>query len=187
MKVEVKMTGLEGVLDTLKSLPPEVVSKKGGPARAALRKGAMVIVKEAKKNFAAAVAQPGKSGVTESTGFTEKNIIAMRKIPLGGVKGERYIVTVAGKPHPSGHEYTRKSRRKADSKRKVRSRKARQLMANDVAFMMEYGTSNQAATPWLRPAFAAKASEAIYTVERELIKGIDRVVKKLAAQNKGKR
>ena len=33
---------------------------------------------------------------------------------------------------------------------------------------------------------AAKAREAITTIETELVKGIDRIVKKLAQQNKGR-
>ena len=40
MKVDVKLTGVAGVLKTLSSLPAEVVSKRGGPVKAALAKGA---------------------------------------------------------------------------------------------------------------------------------------------------
>ena len=56
MKVEVKLPGLEGVLDTLKSLPPELVSKRGGPVLAALKKGAKVIQLQEKANLRAAIA-----------------------------------------------------------------------------------------------------------------------------------
>ena len=38
MKVEFKLQGVDGVLATLQSLPAEVVSKRGGPVKAALRK-----------------------------------------------------------------------------------------------------------------------------------------------------
>jgi hypothetical protein len=184
MRVEVKLTGMEGVLETLKSLPPEIVSKKGGPVRAALAKGALVILKQAKANFRAAVALPGKSGITITTGFTEKNIVMRRKQPFPGVNGERYVITVAGKKHPNENLLRRKSR--STGKRHRAGPQARPVQANDIAFMMEYGTSKQAATPWLRPAFNAKAHEAITTVESELVKRIDAIVKRLAAQNQGR-
>lgn len=186
MKVEMKLVGLDGVLATLKGLPPEIVSRRGGPVRGALRKGAMIIVNQARANFRAAVAQPGKTGITDTTGFTEKQIVAKRKNPPPGVNGEKYIVSVNYVEHPSGRASRRKSRAAPDTKRKARKRVAKAIRANDIAFMMEYGTSKQAATPWLRPAFLSRAQEAIETTERELLKGIDRIVRKLAAQNKGK-
>lgn len=185
MKVEMKLSGLDGVLATLQRLPPEVVSKNGGPVRRALVKGAVVIREQAKANFRSAVTLPGKSGITESTGFTADQIIIKRKAPLGGQNGERYIVAVRPKPHPSKSTVRRNSRAKPNSKRKRAGPKARTLNANDVAFMMEYGTSKQAATPWLRPAFEQKAAEAITMIERELVKGVDRLVKQLAKPSKG--
>lgn len=188
MKVEVKLHGLEGVLQTLRSLPPEIVSKGGGPVRVALRKGAVVIRKQAQENLRAAIALPGKTGITESTGFTEKNVFIKRKRPLGGENGERYIITVKPVVHPSGGEHQRKSR--AGLGKRLRKNNdgptAQAIKANDIAFFMEYGTSKQEATPWLRPAFNAKAAEAIATVEHELLRGIDRIVRKLSAQNRSK-
>jgi hypothetical protein len=53
VKVEIQLTGLDGVLATLQSLPAEVVSKRGGPVKAALRKGALVILKAEKANLQA--------------------------------------------------------------------------------------------------------------------------------------
>ena len=47
MKLEMNLQGTEGVLATLRSLPPELVSKRGGPVKTALRKGAQVIRKQA--------------------------------------------------------------------------------------------------------------------------------------------
>lgn len=169
MKTEFSITGLDGVLETLAKLPPEVVSKNGGVVRQALRKGAMVLVNEARRNFARAVQLPGKTGITDSTGFTEKNIVAKRRNPFGNIKGERFVVTVNYALHPSGEKY-----------------RGRPIRANDIAFTMEAGTSKQAATPWMRPAFDAKAQAAVDTATSELLSRIDRIVKKLAAQNKGK-
>lgn len=166
MKVQVKVEGLTGVLDALKKLPPEVVSKNGGPVRKSLRAGAMVLVKQARTNFSAAVQQVGKTGITDSTGFTEKQIIAKRgKVKA---KGERQVVTVRGVPHPGGNIF-----------------RGRPIQANDIAFLMEAGTSKQPATPWLRPAFAAKAQEAISTIERELPREIAKVARKLGLKTQG--
>jgi hypothetical protein len=169
MKVEVQLSGLDGVLDTLKRLPPELVSRNGGLVRAALRRGAMVLVNQARINFRAAVALPGKTGITDTTGFTEKNIVAKRRRMMPGVNGERYVVTVNYKPHPNNHKF-RKS----------------VLRANDIAFMMEAGTSKQEPTPWLLPAFKSKAEEAIRTVELSLVKAVDRVLRKIAKGGLGK-
>ena len=47
-----QIEGLAGVLDTLKRLPPEIVSKRGGPVRAALNKAARMIQKQVIVNLA---------------------------------------------------------------------------------------------------------------------------------------
>jgi HK97 gp10 family phage protein len=160
--VTVKLTGLDGVLDMLSKLPPEVVSKRGGPVLRALRKGARVIVAQAKTNFRSAVQQAGKTGITDSTGFTEKQITTRRRQPPGGVRGEKVVVTVRSVPHPSGHVF-----------------RNRPIRSNDIAFIMEAGTAKQPPTPWLRPAFAAKAEQAITTTETALVQDLDRIVRKL--------
>lgn len=166
MKVEVKLHGVDGVLDTLKSLPPEVVSKRGGPVRAALRKGALVILKQEKANLQAVTAAAADEGMRYSTGLLLQNLVVTRgKAPAGG-KGERFLVRVRRKSYP------RKS--------------GRAVTTLATANLLEYGSSQQPAEPWIRPAFAAKAEEAIRTVETELVKGIDRIVRKLAQKNRAR-
>lgn len=162
--VTIQLTGLEGVLATLKSLPPEVVSKRGGPVKAALKKGALVLLKEAQFNLYRVTANIG-TGEQENTGLLLKSLIATRgKAPIGG-SGERYLVRV---------------------KRKSYDRRGKAVTTLKTAQLLEYGSSAQPAEPWLRPAFESKAEQAIKTVEGELVKSVDRIVKKLAAQNKGK-
>lgn len=153
-----KISGLEGVLDTLKSLPAEVVSKRGGPVKSALRKGAVVIYKQAAANLAAATSN-------DSTGLLQKNLVVTRgKAPRSG-KGERYLVRV---------------------RRKSYQREGQSVNTVQTASLLEYGSSQQPAEPWIRPAFASKKEQAVQTVETELQAAIARVVKKLAAANKGK-
>ena len=83
MKVEVKVSGLDGVLDTLKSLPAEVVSKRGGPVRAALRKGAVVIQKQEKANLQAVTVNADDPDKAASTGLLLKNVVETAERAIG--------------------------------------------------------------------------------------------------------
>lgn len=165
MKAEMKLEGLNGVLETLKSLPPELVSKRGGPVKAALRKAARVIHKQAMTNLERVTSNQTESGEQLSTGLLKKNLVVTRGKPPYGSKGERYLVRVRRKSYP---------------------RKGKTTTTLATANLLEYGSSQQTAEPWLRPAFHMKAQEAILTAQSELLKQIDKVVKKLANQNKGK-
>lgn len=169
MKVVTKMEGLEGVLATLKSLPPELVSKGGGPVRFAVRKAATLIRDRAEVNMRARGMSPGATEKNWATGFTAKHIIT-RRTKLTRVKGERFVVTVKTATHPNGN----------------RIGKGKPIRTNDIAFIMENGSAKQPAEPWLRPAFDEKKAEAASVMERELKAAIDRIVRKLARQNKGR-
>lgn len=162
MRVEFEISGINGVLDTLRSLPPEVVSKRGGPVKLALAKGARLIRDEARKNLQAAISQGGDV----STGLLLKNVIASRgKAPTGG-KGERYLVRVKRKTYA------------AEGGKPVTTLKT--------ANLLEYGSSHQPATPWLRPAVRAKGQQAVSVIVADLNRRIELTVKKLAAQNRGR-
>lgn len=159
MRVEMSVLGIDGVLKTLQSLPKEVVSKRGGPVKLALAKGARLIRDEAKKNLRAQM-----QGGDEATGLLEKNIRATRgKAPNVG-KGERYLVRVLRKTYPRAGSET------------VTTRKT--------AMWKEYGTADQPATPWLRPAVHQKGAEAILVITQDLNRRLDREIKKLAQRNK---
>jgi HK97 gp10 family phage protein len=162
MKVDVKLTGVDGVLKTLQSLPAEVVSKRGGPVKAALAKGARVIRDQARINMQKSIEING----ADTTGTTLKSVIASRgKAPNSG-RGERYLVRVKKKTFTN-----------------AKGRKTSTLMT---ANLLEYGSAHQPATPWLRPAFQAKAEEAINVTTKDLADQVQKIVAKLAAQNKGR-
>ena len=165
MRVDVKLEGLNGVLETLKQLPSELVSRNGGPVRSALRKGALVIFNQAKSNLELATRSndPEKN---YSTGLLLQNLVTSRGKPPPGVRGEMYLVRVRRKAYP---------------------RKGRSVSTIKAGSLLEYGSVKQAAEPWLRPAASARAEEAMRTIESELVKGIDRIQKKLARQNQGKK
>jgi HK97 gp10 family phage protein len=163
--LELKVTGLDGVLDMLRKLPPEVVSKRGGPVKAALRKGALVIHKQAKANLLISTHTPGKTGKNWTTGLLAENLVVTRgKQPIGG-KGERYLVRVRRKVYPN---------------KSGRSHGQLATTTWQAARLLEYGSSQQAAEPWLRPAAAAKAQEAVDVTSQELVKRVNAIVKKLA-------
>lgn len=164
MRVDVQMQGLEGVLATLRSLPPEIVSKRGGPVKAALRKGARVIFLEAKKNLQQVTSNATDDGKRYSTGLLLKNLVVTRGKKPFNTKGERYLVRV---------------------RRKSYNREGKAVTTLATANLLEYGSAKQPMEPWLRPAFAAKAAQAITTTEQELLKQINKIVARLAQQNGG--
>lgn len=148
--------GLEGILDTLKKLPPELVSKRGGPVRTALRKAGVVIQKEVQANVRRIVEEPNKDGQpSDSTGNLEKAIIVSRRKPRPGFKGEIFSVRV-----------------------KRGAKNIRGVTANKYGGILEFGYEGVPAKPWLRPAFEAKKQEALDTFVSDLRKRIDGAVKK---------
>jgi hypothetical protein len=165
MMVEMKLSGLDGVLATLQSLPAEIVSKRGGPVLAALRKGAQVILAEEKKALDRVTSNATASGKKESTGLLAKSLTIKRGKPPSGGNGERVIVTTRRVMYP---------------------RKGKPVSVRKTGQLLEWGSSRQPAESWVRSSFNAKAGEAITTVESELVKRIDAIVAKLAAQNQGR-
>lgn len=156
--IEFQLTGVDGVLKTLQSLPPEVVSKRGGAVKLALAKGARLIRNEVKKNLQRVIS------TDESTGLLEKNIIASRGKQPYGTKGERYLVRVKRKTYPD--------------------RQGKPVTTLKTANILEYGSEKQSAQPFIRPAASAKAQEAINVITNDLVKRIDKIVGDLARKNK---
>lgn len=148
--------GLKELLDTMQALPPEIVSKRGGPVRSALRRAAVVIQKEAKANVRRIVDEPNRDGrPSKSTGLLEKSITVSRKKPRGRMKGEVYHVRV---------------KKSAKSTRGVR--------AAMYGAILEFGYEHLPAKSWMRNAFETKKQEAVDTFVAEMRKGLDRAVKK---------
>lgn len=156
----VKLEGMDNVLDMLHQLPAEVVSKRGGPVRAALRKGAKVIQVQEIANLNAATA----NGST-STGLLAKNVVVTRGKPPTDGKGERFLVRIKRKGYPN------RSSGKGKKLAGVTTLKSAQLL--------EYGSSHQPAESFIRPAFKSKAAEAITTTTTSLAAAIDRIAQRL--------
>ena len=155
--------GLDGLLDALMALPPEVASKNGGPARVALAKGARVIRDDARLR-----APVGK------TGNLKKNIVMKRDSnPQRSGANERYTVGVRG----GAKNY-------ANTKRNVRKGRAGKEYKTDGNTyywrFKEFGTKKMPADPFLRPAFESKKEEALNVIASTLASGIERAAKKVA-------
>mgnify|MGYP000948502824 FL=1 len=146
--------GLDDVLAKLKALPPEIVSKRGGPVKSALRKGAKVIADEAVRNIRAIV--DGGDDDYVSTGLLAKSVVVRRDPqPQKSRANERYRVMLSRKKYPG-----------------------RKLGTIATGRYLEFGTEKQRPTPWLGPAFMSKRQQALETVVRELNAGIARIVRK---------
>jgi len=159
--------GLDDVLDKLKRLPPEIVSKNGGPVKTALRKGAMVIVNEWKAQVQRVIDEPNIGDQpTDSTGLLKSSIGATRDSkPQRHGANERYIVRARNKKYPN-------------------TKGGKTVTTAQVARLLEYGTEKMQAKPWATPGYMASRQRALNTVVSELNAGIDRVIKKLSRVKK---
>ena len=147
--MELKVTGLDNVLDMLENFPKELVSVRGGPVKTALKRAAQVIRKEVEKNLVQTVSD-------EATGLLQKSLIATRGKTNG--KGEKYVVRF------KRLKYTRAS--------------GEEVTTWKTARLLEYGSSKQKPQPYIRPAATAKAQEAVNVFSKEINKEIDKLTKK---------
>ncbi len=163
----VKLHNAEKIMKLLQTLPRDVVAnRRGGVAALAVRKGARPLLQAAKQNLQAAIDANGD----ESSGLLLKNLKLRRH--RAKFKGEHFTVGVGNKRYPvSGKTYT-------DKRGKTRpvTRKGATTKLNGAR--LEYGTSHQSATPWLRPAFAAKAESTITAITGDLEKRLDKLAQK---------
>ena len=150
------LRGLDDVLRKLKALPPAIVSKRGGPVRKALRKGAVVVQKEWQSQIRQIVEQPDPSGYV-STGTLEKNVqVSLDSKPGRSKANEAYRVKIKRKTYPDGTKTIATAR------------------------YLEFGTEDRPATPFATPGYFASRQKALDTIVTELNRGIDAIIKKLS-------
>ena len=160
--MQLNVTGLDGVLTTLTQLPASVVSKRGGPVKLALAKGARML-RDAVRDAA-----PVRTGRLRSA------IVAKRGKMRG--QGERYIVTV--KKETKIYAKNRANRRSG--------RAGKEYQTEGPLFyarFSEYGTKHEPARPWFRPAAEANAQRIVDTVNSDLVQRVNQIVAKLARAN----
>lgn len=171
----IHIDGLGESLKVLESLPPALVSKRGGPVRRALAKAARTIRDPARVNLRTSLAQYNPTTSTgqiiANSGMTAKSVITKLKRLKGGEKGEWYAVTVAYKPHPlyPDNYYRRK-----------------QIKFNDIAFFVENGTSKQPARPWLGPAYEQNKEKAVRVFDQDLSQSLSVIVAQLEIKHGAK-
>lgn len=156
------LRGLDDVLAKLKSLPPEIVSRRGGPVKSALRKGGNVVRDEWRSQVQRIVDTPNADDLpSKSIGLLKKSIIATRHPrPHEFQANEAYTVRIKGKQfYPP-----------------VRGER---VSAGQVGKLLEIGTERRAAMPWATPGYMASRQRALDTVVTELSKGVQRVIRKL--------
>lgn len=162
-----RIEGLEAVVKTLTSLPPELVSKRGGPVRTALQKAAKMMQGAEQTKLQAIIDQENADGKpTESTGLLKQNIVVKRGRLAGGEKGELYSVSVRRKSYPAD--------------------KGKRVTTPQVARLLEYGTEKRMPMPFIRPAFEENKSKVAPLFVAELSKRLAAIVKKLHREKGGK-
>lgn len=156
-----RVDGLDGVLERLRALPAAVGAKGGGPARAALAKGARVFRDQAITN------------APRDSGLLQESIVARRDSRPGLVgAAEAYYVGVR-----------RKARRYANTKRnRGKGRVGKTYFVEGTAFywlFLEFGTEKMRARPFLRPAFEQRKEDALSVIVAEMQAGLARAESKL--------
>ncbi|WP_399696602.1 hypothetical protein [Xenophilus sp.] len=156
------MRGLDGVLSTLELLPKEIVSKRGGPVKSALRKGGVVVQKAMQANIRRVVTDTVAHGYV-STKVLEKAIVVRRDSnPRRSGASERYRVLIArGRKYPDG-----------------RMNKGKPVTAVMTGRWLEYGNEEQQAEPWATPAYMASREAALKEVVDDLRRGVQRAILK---------
>ncbi|MBS0430504.1 MAG: hypothetical protein JSR41_24725 [Proteobacteria bacterium] len=154
--------GLDDVLDTLKSLPPEIVSKRGGPVKSALRKGGVVVQKAMQANIRQVVTDTQSHGYV-STRVLEQAIVVRRDPnPRRSLASERYRVLIArSRTYPDG-----------------RLNKGKPVTAVATGRWLELGTEDQPAEPWATPAYMTSRERALKEVVDQLGRGVKLAIRK---------
>lgn len=150
--------GLDDLLKTLKSLPPELASKRGGPVAAGLRAGAKLVAEQARVNVRAIVAKPNKGGRDQRSTQALEKAIGVRRDPNPRRSGaaERMIVGL---------------------KRRATQPKTDVPVAR-YGSVLEFGSEELPAERWLRGAMESKQEQALRVIVETTRKRLDSAVKK---------
>lgn len=160
MQVELKITGIDGTIGLLKAMPSEIVSKRGGPVKVALRKAALVVKKEVVKNLLAMMGENDNNYIPTYT--LKKSVIVTRGKKPQGINGEKYLVRFRNPTY----------------------RRDRTVTARKTGHIFEYGSIKQKPRPFIRNAARTKAQEAVNVFSKTLGVEIDKVIR-MTGKTKG--
>jgi HK97 gp10 family phage protein len=159
---EVVRINADGFLDLLEKLPAELVSKRGGPVLAGLRRGGNVMRKAWREEIDRLIAEPniGKQYIASGTYQKSIRVVRMRRPERVGAN-EAVRVTVPGNAtYPDGERVAM------------------------VAGVLEAGTEHMEAKAPMRKAFDARKGEVLQAVISGMDAGIQRAIKKLDKQRR---
>jgi len=158
------MKGLDGLLDRMKTLPAEIVSKKGGIIAPALRKGGQVIQKQAKANIRAVTRNTEAEGYTNTQTLEKAVVVRRDPNPQRSGAAERYRVVIArGRKYPGG---------------RLNKKGGKPLTAVMTGRWLEFGDEKQPAEPWMTPAYMSTREQALNTVVDEMGNGLQKAIRK---------
>lgn len=164
--IQLNGDSIDRAIEVLRQLPAEVASKRGGPVRRAVRKAALVILREMSLNVAAVTGHLDAEGQpVDSTGQLLASLSARRTKPPAGVNGEKFIVGPRRRLYKDG------------------GGKNAWVSTLATGNWLEYGTEKQPAEPWSRPVKAV-AGQAIEVGVRELSNEVEKAAKKLMRQQR---
>lgn len=157
--------GVDDLLAKLKSLPPEIVSKRGGPVKSGLRRGAVVIQRAAQAKIRSIVQGPDNDNYVSTDLLAQSVVVRRDSNPRRSGANERYRVLIS-----RSRKFTYPSTIGAEQEIKT-------IMT---ARWLEFGTEKRPPTPWMTPAFFESRQEALDTTVREIERGVERVIKRLS-------
>jgi len=163
MADQVRIEGLDGLLDTLRRMPPELIKGARSPVAFGLRRGANLIRDEA------------RSRAPKDTGLMARSIATRR---MNARQRRR-----AGADEYVSVGIPRRSRKYANTKRnRGKGRVGQSYEFDGWAYywkFIEFGSKkNPNGSPFLTPAAEAKGPEAARVIAEQIREGIDRIAKR---------
>lgn len=162
MAEEVVRIHADGFLELLQALPPELVSKRGGPVLAGLRRGGNLMRKAWREEIDRLIAEPNIGPQYVASGTYQKSIkVSRMRNPKRVGADEAVRVTVPGSAtYPDGDRVAM------------------------VAGVLENGTEHMEAKAPMRKAFDARKNDVLQAVVTGIDAGIQRAIKKLDKQRR---
>lgn len=157
-RVAFDLIGADNVIDMLRSLPAEVVSKRGGPVKTWLRKGAKRLQAKLLTRLEHVTSNETTHPERENTQTLAKSSIVTRGKPPSDGKGERYLVRW---------------------KRVTYTRAGKPVTTHKTAQLLEYGGADQPAEPFIRPTVQAEGQATVEYVVAGLVADVDRIAQRL--------
>jgi len=162
MADHVRIEGLDGLLDTLRRMPPELIKGARSPVAFGLRRGGNVIRDEA------------RARAPKASGYMARNIVTRRMSARQRRRAgadEYFSVGIPGR-----------TRRYSNTKRnRGKGRVGQEYQFEGWAYywrFLEFGTKKMKAKPFLTPAAEAKGPEAAKVIAEQIREGIDRIAKR---------